>query len=112
LSYNFLSFPENVKVPSDLFAMSGPQTTEKMFNWELDVVKATPLRADSVAVNRGYFDLKIGLGEAVVALNYRISGAQDIELELRMKITDRYTRYTGTAVSKIFLYVTGSNIAS
>jgi hypothetical protein len=45
--------------------MSGPQTTEKMFNWELDVVKATPLRADSVAVNRGYFDLKIGLGEAV-----------------------------------------------
>ena len=112
LSYNFLSFPENVKVPSDLFAMSGPQTTEKMFNWELDVVKATPLRADSVAVNRGYFDLKIGLGEAVVALNYRISGAQDIELELRMKITDRYTRYTGTAVSKIFLYATGSNIAS
>lgn len=111
LSYNFLSFPENVKIPSDLFAMSGPQTTEKIFDWELKVVKVTPLRANSVQVNRGYFDLKVGPGEAVVALNYRVSGPQDIELELKMKITDRYTRYTGTAVSKIFLYVTGANIS-
>ena len=110
MSYNFLSFPENVKVPSDLFAMSGPQSSEKIFDWELTVVNVTPLRADTVPVNRGYFDLKVGVGEAVVSLTYRISGPQDIELELKMKITDRFTRYSGTAVSKIFLYVTGSNI--
>ena len=71
-----------------------------------------PLRAGVRAANRGYFDLKKSLGQAVVALNYRIDGPQDIELKLTMQITDLVSGYTGTAVSKIFLYVTDENLVS
>uniref|UniRef100_A0A194AMZ4 Putative fibulin-2-like protein n=1 Tax=Pinctada fucata TaxID=50426 RepID=A0A194AMZ4_PINFU len=47
LSYNFLSFPSNVKTPTDLFAMSGPQTSQKVFQWELEVVNTRPLTCRS-----------------------------------------------------------------
>ncbi|XP_062615867.1 uncharacterized protein LOC134277555 [Saccostrea cucullata] len=110
LSYNFLSFPSNIKIPTDLFAMSGPQTSQKQFAWDLKVIDARPLKSGVMAVNRGYFDLKVqNSAQAVVSLNYRIPGPQDVELELKMRITDLRSRYTGTAVSKIFLYVTGDS---
>ena len=110
LSYNFLSFPTNVKVPTDLFSMSGPQTAEKYFDWSLNVTSVYPAHSGITPVNRNYFDLKINRNEAVVALQDRIKGAQDIELLLSMKITDRYTGYTGNALSRIYLYVTSQNI--
>lgn len=111
LSYNFLSFPSNIKIPTDLFAMSGPRTSQKQFTWDLKVIKAQPLKSGVMTVNRGYFDLKIkNSAQAVVSLNYRIPGPQDVELELTMQITDLRSGYTGTAVSKIFLYVTGESV--
>lgn len=111
LSYNFLSFPSNIKIPTDLFAMSGPLTSQKQFAWDLKVIDARPLKSGVMAVNRGYFDLKVeNSAQAVVSLNYRIQGPQDVELELTMQITDLRSRYTGTAVSKIFLYVTGDSV--
>ncbi|XP_078340478.1 uncharacterized protein LOC111109147 isoform X2 [Crassostrea virginica] len=111
LSYNFLSFPSNIKIPTDLFAMSAPQTSQKQFAWDLKVIDARPQKSGVMAVNRGYFDLNIrSSAQAVVSLNYQIPGPQDVELELTMQITDLRSRYTGTAVSKIFLYVTGESI--
>ncbi|XP_033745420.1 fibulin-1-like isoform X2 [Pecten maximus] len=107
LSYNFLSFPANVKVPADLFAMSGPQSLDKSFSWELEVVNVRPLRADVRPVNRGYFSLKENNNEAVVTLAYGVNGPQDIQLKLTMNMMQRRTNaYIGKAVSKIYLYIT------
>lgn len=110
LSYNFLSFPTNVKVPTDLFSMSGPQTSEKFFEWALNVTSVYPAHSGIMPVNRNYFDLRIGRHDAVVSLQDAISGPQDIELLLTMTITDRYTGFTGTAMSRIYLYVTSRNL--
>ncbi|KAL3852194.1 hypothetical protein ACJMK2_015867 [Sinanodonta woodiana] len=110
LSYNFLTFPTNVKIPTDLFSMSGPQTAEKNFDWILEVVSARPLQVGVQPVNRSFFELNSQISNAVVALRDRISGPQDIELKLTMEITDRYTGYKGTAISSIFLYVTAEDI--
>ena len=110
LSYNFLSFPTNVKVPTDLFSMSGPQTSEKFFEWRLNVTSVYPAYSSVTPVNRNFFDLRIGRNDAVVSLQKDIKGPQDIELQLTMTITDRYTGYTGTALSRIYLYVTSQNL--
>ncbi|XP_021357411.1 fibulin-1-like isoform X3 [Mizuhopecten yessoensis] len=107
LSYNFLSFPANVKVPADLFAMSGPQSVDKSFTWELEVVDVRPLRAGINPVNRGYFALTENNNEAVVTLSYGVQGPQDIQLELTMNMRDRRTNVSlGNAISKIYLYIT------
>ena len=92
--------------------MSGPQTSEKYFEWSLNVTSVYPAHSGITPVNRNYFDLRIGRNDAVVSLQNRIDGAQDIELLLTMKITDRYTGYTGKALSRIYLYVTSQNIRS
>ncbi|XP_069142654.1 fibulin-1-like isoform X8 [Argopecten irradians] len=113
LSYNFLSFPANVKVPSNLFAMSGPQSADKSFSWELEVVDVRPLRSNVRPVNRGYFSLTENNNEAVVTLSYAVNGPQDIQLELTMNMLERRTNaYIGKAVSKIYLYITSKGLMS
>lgn len=110
LSYNFLTFPLNVKIPTDLFSMSGPSNTRKRFDWVLRVVNARPTQAGVQPINGAYFDLKIGQSEAVVSLINPIPGPQDVELELNMEITDPNTGYSGKAVSFIYLYVTSDEV--
>ena len=90
--------------------MSGPQTSEKFFEWHLNVTSVYPAHSGIAPVNRNYFDLRIGRNDAVVSLQKDIDGPQDIELQLTMTITDRYTGYTGTALSRIYLYVTSQNL--
>ncbi|KAL4226953.1 Calcium ion binding [Mactra antiquata] len=110
LSYNFLSFPKNVKVPSDLFSMSGPPSAEKRFSWFLNVTSTYPLRAGVQRVDQTDFDLRIRRNNAVVALLNQIEGPQDVELTLTMQISDIYSGYTGEAISKIYIYVTSDKI--
>lgn len=90
--------------------MSGPRIAQKRFNWELNVKNVRPAHSGITPVNDSYFELRSGPSEAIVALTRKIPGPQDIELELNMKITDMRTRYTGRAVSKIYLYVTSQDI--
>ena len=111
LSYNFLTFPSNVKIPTDLFSMSGPYASEKMFDWHVNITSATPRAANVRPAARQNFDLRIGKNNAVVALRDRLEGPQDIELMLTMEITDVYSRYTGYALSKIYLYITSPNVS-
>lgn len=111
LSYNFLTFPSNVKIPTELFSMSGPYASEKTFDWYLNVTSVLPRQADVRPAQHQNFDLRIGRNNAVVTLIDRLQGPQDIELMLTMQITDVYTRYTGHAVSKIYLYVSSQTIA-
>lgn len=110
LSYNFLTFPTNVKVPTDLFSMSGPYALEKSFDWYLNITNSYSGRADVTPVRRSDFDLRIGRNNAVVTLLNRIEGPQDVELMLTMKITDIYNGYTGYAISRIYLYVTSDRV--
>lgn len=114
-SYNFLSFPQNVKIPADLFAMSGPRSRRRYYDWELEIVSVRPEHSGVMKVNRGYFDLqrKSNKNEAVITLRYNAPGPQDIELRMTMKIYDRNTNvYLGRAVSRIFLYVTSADVIS
>lgn len=110
LSYNFLTFPTNVKVPTDLFSMSGPYATQKKFDWYLNVTNTYTGLSSVTPVRRADFDLNVGRSNAVVQLLNRIEGPQDVELMLTMKITDLYSGYTGYAISKIYLYVTSDRI--
>ncbi|XP_060072748.1 fibrillin-2-like isoform X2 [Ylistrum balloti] len=111
LSYNFLTFPTYVKVPADLFAMSGPQSLDKKYTWDLEVVDVRPLRAGISEVNRGYFSLRESNNEATVTLTYGIPGPQDIQLKLTMNMLNRETNaYIGKAVSKIYLYITSKGL--
>lgn len=97
----------NVKVPADLFAMSGPRSLDKSFSWDLQVLNVRSLRAGVNPINRGYFNLKTNNNEAIVTLSYGIPGPQDIDLELTMTIKNRSTNvFLGKAVSRIYLYVT------
>lgn len=91
--------------------MSGPSTADKAFDWHLNVTSALPRQANVRPAVRQNFDLQIGTNYAVVALVDRLEGPQDIELTLTMEITDVYSRYTGHAISKIYLYVTTSTIS-
>lgn len=111
LSYNFLTFPSNVKIPTDLFSMAGPYASEKTFDWYLNVTSAVPRDTGVRPTRRQNFDLRVGRNNAVVALIDRVEGPQDIELMLTMEITDIYSRYTGYAVSRIFLYITSPTVA-
>jgi len=111
LSYNFLTFPTNVRVPTDLFSMSGPQYTEKNFNWFLNLTSVSPRQYDVQEARRTDFDLRIGRNNAVVTLQNRLDGPQDIELQITMEITDVVSQYTGVAISKIYLYVTSADVS-
>ncbi|XP_052281338.1 fibulin-5-like isoform X1 [Dreissena polymorpha] len=110
LSYNFLTFPTNVRIPTDLFSMSGPSTADKTFNWYLNMTSALPRQTGVNPATRQDFDLRIGNNNAVVALMNRVEGPQDIELQITMQITDIYSGYTGNAISMIYLYVTEPSV--
>ena len=51
------------------------------------------------------FRLKTGLHQATLALAESIQGPQDIELELLMEMY-YLARYTGSALARIYIYVT------
>ena len=105
-SHNFLSFPSKIRIPADLFTMRGPFSAIQRLQFDLRLLSAKdPLTGDS-RVTRDFFYLKhFRDNEAVVSLLRQIDGPQDVELELEMKIFTN-GRYSGTAVAKIFLYVT------
>lgn len=115
-SYNFLSFPTKIRIPADLFTMRGPQSHFKRIDFELKLVSARNPRTGASDVTRDFFEMRNPDGRrhaVVVSLNRLIPSAQDIELELNMHIyttnlnnNGQQDTFYGTAVAKIYLYVT------
>ena len=109
LSYNFLTFPTNVKTPTDLFSMSGPLSDVTQFDWSMDVTSISASQFVRRA-EKGDFYLRTGPNNASVSLERRVEGPQDVELRLTMEITDLASGYKGYALSKIYLYITPEKI--
>jgi len=86
--------------------MRGPYSAIQRLQFDLRLISSKdPLTGES-RVARDFFYLKhFRDNEAVVSLLRQIDGPQDVELELEMKIFTN-GRYSGTAVAKIFLYIT------
>ena len=57
------------------------------------------------ALSKSSFRLKTGLHQATLALVESAQGPQEIELELLMEMY-YLARYTGSALAKIYIYVT------
>ncbi|XP_015912023.1 fibrillin-1 isoform X2 [Parasteatoda tepidariorum] len=111
-SYNYITFVSNMRLPLsgqvDLFTMRGPsfQSTTVQFELQLTSARAPP---GTTPATKDYFHLRrTAYNEAMIALTKSITGPQEIELDLVMKIYHNGL-YGGTAVAKIFLFVTEYN---
>lgn len=113
-SVNFVAIPGKlIRVPTALFTMRGPVTSNRRLQFELQVVGAFDPRTGAVRVNRTHFDLyQVQPNEVVVQLVNEIRGPNDIELQLTMAVFSRDSlsaeeeTFFGTAVAKIFIYIT------
>ena len=115
LSYttNFITFPSHIRVPADLFTMRGPPSRYRRMEFDLKLVSARDAYTGETRASRSFFKLNsLRDNEAVVQLLREIEGPQDIELQLDMNIYSKEFRenseeiFFGTAVAKIFIYVT------
>ncbi|XP_050414607.1 fibulin-1 isoform X2 [Patella vulgata] len=104
LSYNFLTFPTNIIIPTPLFSMTGAKDSQRDYRWELKIVSARPLAPGIPRATESNFELTQTNNQAVVTLKKRIRGPQDVILQLLMKISSE--KFNGIAESKIYLYVT------
>ncbi|KAK6176084.1 hypothetical protein SNE40_014439 [Patella caerulea] len=104
LSYNFLTFPTNIIIPTPLFSMTGAKDSQRDYRWELKIVSARPLAPGIPRATDSNFELTQTNNQAVVTLKKRIRGPQDVILQLLMKISSE--KFNGIAESKIYLYVT------
>lgn len=115
LSYstNFITFPMQIRTPADLFTMRGPLSSYRRLGFDLKLISAQDPRTGEARVDRGYFALhQLRSNEAVIQLLREVPGPQDIELQLDMNIYSKEFGqnseeiYFGTAVARIFIYVT------
>ncbi|XP_064632888.1 fibulin-2-like isoform X2 [Lineus longissimus] len=113
-SHNFITFPENIEVPANLFKMKGPETLQSQLDFELDMISAADPYTGVQRVTRDFFYLnKLKPHQAVVRLMRQIPAPQDIELEMTMHIrptrsgTNNPYSYR-TAVARISIFVTKS----
>lgn len=117
-SVNFITFPNEIRVPADLFTMRGPLSPYRRLDFELELKSARDPVTGTTNVNREFFHLKeVAPNEVVVQLLRQVPDTQDIELQLNMKIySTEFSQqhagqeiYFGTAVAKILIFVTGSD---
>ena len=120
LSYavNFITFPNKIRIPADLFTMRGPRNPYRRLSFDVQVVKAINPKTGVSEVDRSYFNLQRTPGhpnEAVIQLRKPIRGPQDMELRLNMKIFSKEFRqnkdeyFLGTSVARIMIYVTSQD---
>ena len=108
MSYNFITFPFDIKVPAQLFTMRGPFTAFRRVNFELLLLKARNPRTGSSDVTRSFFHIKrVRENEAIVELIRSIPDRQDIELQLKMNI---YSRELKQGAAEVFLGQAQANI--
>ncbi|XP_077540559.1 uncharacterized protein LOC144152891 isoform X3 [Haemaphysalis longicornis] len=112
LSFNYFTLPHNMKIPAsgqqDFFTMRGPRFQFSTVEFQLDLVEArASSRAHGVEVaTRGHFHLRnTGFNEAMVSIVRPLQGPQDIQLELKTNIY-HHGLYSGSALAKIFIFVT------
>ena len=112
VSYNFITFPSNIRFPTDLFTMRGPKSHHRKLEFELELTSAAdPITGES-RVSRDFFRLqRTGEFETLVRLVQEVDGPQDVELRLKMHIYSREFNenepiFFGTALAVIKIYVT------
>lgn len=107
LSYNFMTFPSKIKVPTTLFTISGRILPSRYFRFSLKLQDASPQLGGVMKINQQYFHLNYTTNSAALELLRRIPGPQDIQIQLTMDMysSDKH-QLIGQAVSKLFLYVT------
>jgi fibulin 1/2 len=115
LSYstNFITFPTRIRTPADLFTMRGPLSPYRRLVFDLKMIKAEDPSSGETRVNRAFFAVRqMRDNEAVIQLLREVQGPQDVELQLDMNIYSKEFGqnneeiFFGTAVARIFIYVT------
>ena len=112
LSYNFITFPSNIRIPADLFTMRGPQSHHRRLRFELELKSAADPVTGQSRVTADHFRLESPSEfETLVKIVKDIEGPQDIELHLKMHIHSREFNeddaiFFGTALAIINVYVT------
>jgi hypothetical protein len=96
--------------------MRGPLSPYRRLVFDLKLISAEDPQTGQQRVNRSHFNVnQLRDNEAVIQLLNEIEGPQDIELQLDMNIYSREFRqneeevFFGTAVAKIFIFVTGED---
>ncbi|CAE1173162.1 FBLN1_2 [Acanthosepion pharaonis] len=107
LSYNFMTFPSKIKIPTTLFTISGRVIASRYFRFNLNLISAEPQAPGVLKITQQYFNLRITGSSAAVELRQEIPGPQDVELQLIMDMynSDKH-QLIGQAESKLFIYVT------
>ena len=113
LSYseNYITFPQNIRIPADLFTMRGPRSLQRRLDYKLKLLSVTSSKTSVQKVTRESFKLRhTAPHEAVISLISDVQGPQDINMQLNMNIYSRERNsgeiFFGTAVANITVYVT------
>ena len=107
ISFNVMSLISNLQVDSnglDLFTMQSAKYDQITTKFTLKMVDINAGNGVT-PVTKSSFRLKTGLHQATLSLAESVQGPQDIELELLMEMY-YLSRYTGSALAKIYIYVT------
>ncbi|XP_074644438.1 uncharacterized protein LOC141901228 [Tubulanus polymorphus] len=110
-SYTFITFPERIRIPANLFTMRGPSSPRRRLAFELNLISARDPYTNAKRVSRDFFYLnKVGSNQAIMRLLREIPAPQDVELELKMHIRSNTNTFFGTAIERIYIFVTKSDI--
>jgi fibulin 1/2 len=93
--------------------MRGPLSPYRRLAFDLKLIRAADPHTGMQRVTRAHFNInQLRDNEAVIQLLQEVEGPQDIELQLDMNIYSREFQqndeevFFGTAVARIFIYVT------
>nr|CAD7426278.1 unnamed protein product [Timema monikensis] len=107
-SFNFITFVSNLAIPPvgqlDLFTMRGPLWSTTTVSFTLDMLDSRAPIGIERATKEHFRLRRTSHNQAVISLIKKITGPQEIELQLTMKMFHS-AGLGGSAVARLFIYV-------
>ncbi|CAG2055183.1 unnamed protein product, partial [Timema podura] len=107
-SFNFITFVSNLAIPPvgqlDLFTMRGPLWSTTTVSFTLDMLDSRAPIGIERATKEHFRLRRTSHNQAVISLIKKITGPQEIELQLTMKMYHS-AGLGGSAVARLFIYV-------
>nr|CAD7595605.1 unnamed protein product [Timema genevievae] len=107
-SFNFITFVSNLAIPPvgqlDLFTMRGPLWSTTTVSFTLDMLDSRAPIGIERATKEHFRLRRTSHNQAVISLIKKITGPQEIELQLTMKMYHSAS-LGGSAVARLFIYV-------